>query len=366
MITQDFYGLNGFVWWVGLVEDINDPLQLGSIRVRIIGLHSEDKMLVPTEALPWAQVALPTTGAMTTSGPRAGDWVFGFFQDGSYAQIPVVMGIFPGVQSVQSQIVYNNFARTTTVPKPPAAIVVRAVNEPTTSRSSRGEQEGTHATRSNRQLAKTCDVSVETQAKMGQLSVAFGTVLKYLRTAIRAIIAKFGGQPSPIIANIRNIIQKITAFVREITDFYEEEIKPLIEDALRIARYLRALFDYIASLPDRLANLVRACLQQFVSSVANEIAKAVAETPFSGPGITSEFTGIIEDANDFVDAAGDAVDAAAAVIAFPAEVIETLVNPAAAEDVTKAGTDIDAITARFVPSAEATKESVTFTPTDGP
>ena len=30
----DFMGTNGMVWFIGIVEDINDPLQLGRVKVR--------------------------------------------------------------------------------------------------------------------------------------------------------------------------------------------------------------------------------------------------------------------------------------------------------------------------------------------
>jgi hypothetical protein len=43
MITEDFYGKKQFIWWTGIVEDVLDPLEIGSVRVRIIGLHSENK-----------------------------------------------------------------------------------------------------------------------------------------------------------------------------------------------------------------------------------------------------------------------------------------------------------------------------------
>ena len=35
----EFMGTNGFVWWQGVVEDRQDPLQLGRCRVRILGWH---------------------------------------------------------------------------------------------------------------------------------------------------------------------------------------------------------------------------------------------------------------------------------------------------------------------------------------
>ena len=97
MLSDDFYGKRPFIWWVGEVEDRIDPLKMGCIRVRIIGLHPKEKELVPTSALPWAQQLHPTTGSNSSAGPREGDWVWGFFQDGEAAQIPVVVGVFSGI-----------------------------------------------------------------------------------------------------------------------------------------------------------------------------------------------------------------------------------------------------------------------------
>jgi len=359
MVTQDFYGLNGFVWWVGIVEDIRDPLQLGSVRVRIIGIHSEQKNLVPTEALPWAQVALPTSGAMTTSGPRVGDWVFGFFQDGSYAQIPVVMGIFPGIQSVQSQIVYNEFARKTTVPRPPAAIVVRSTNEPTTARSSRGVTEGTHSSRSNRQLESACDVSYETRARMGRAAAAVGGILRKIRAWFRALIAKFGGQPSPIWRKIADTIKKINSAVREVIDFYEEEIKPVLDSIILVAKYIRTLIDYIASLPDRLAKFVQACLKEFIEGIAAELQEAAQ------PDSPSPFADIIREANAFAETAEDALDVAAEITAFPAEVVDAFVNPSSDEDIELVSEQVDSFFAQNIPSPEQSLQDNSYTAAKG-
>ena len=57
--SKDFAGKNGFIWWVGVVEDRQDPLKLGRCRVRCIGWHAEDKMRLPTEHLPWAMPSFP-------------------------------------------------------------------------------------------------------------------------------------------------------------------------------------------------------------------------------------------------------------------------------------------------------------------
>jgi hypothetical protein len=147
MIPNDFYGKKAFVWWTGVVEDVRDPLNLGSIRVRIIGLHSQDKSQVPTLSLPWAQVAKPTTGANTSSGPREGDWVFGFFQDGEQAQIPVVLGVFPGIPLTAADPNIGFFdprksselANAPIKPEDRETPYPRKLDEPTTSRLARND-----------------------------------------------------------------------------------------------------------------------------------------------------------------------------------------------------------------------------------
>lgn len=45
--------------YFGIVEDVNDPLFFGRLRVRIFGVHNEDKSAVPTDKLPWCDVGMP-------------------------------------------------------------------------------------------------------------------------------------------------------------------------------------------------------------------------------------------------------------------------------------------------------------------
>ena len=43
MDNNYFMGLDGFVWFTGVVEDRNDPAKLGRVRVRCVGFHTENK-----------------------------------------------------------------------------------------------------------------------------------------------------------------------------------------------------------------------------------------------------------------------------------------------------------------------------------
>ena len=50
--------------YYGIVEDRQDPLKIGRVRVRVHGVHSDlIRILISTPDLPWAQVMLPTTSA---------------------------------------------------------------------------------------------------------------------------------------------------------------------------------------------------------------------------------------------------------------------------------------------------------------
>ena len=100
---QNFMGMDGFVWFTGVVEDRDDPSKLGRVRVRCVGYHTEDKNRIPTEDLPWAHVMHPVTDpsmggmGMTPSFMVEGTWVVGFFMDAEDKQQPVIIGTLPGV-----------------------------------------------------------------------------------------------------------------------------------------------------------------------------------------------------------------------------------------------------------------------------
>ena len=88
--------------YTGVVEDILDPLEAGRVRVRVFGLHTDDKSLIPTESLPWADVAIPVTSASVSgighspTGLLRGSWVIVFFTDKD-EQYPVVLASLPGI-----------------------------------------------------------------------------------------------------------------------------------------------------------------------------------------------------------------------------------------------------------------------------
>lgn len=102
-MTTRHLGEEGFRWFIGTVEDRNDPLKLGRVRIRILNLHSEKHSRVRTEELPWANILNSPTSAshdkvgISPTGITVGSTVVGFFMDGKDGNHPVVMGTLAGI-----------------------------------------------------------------------------------------------------------------------------------------------------------------------------------------------------------------------------------------------------------------------------
>jgi hypothetical protein len=90
------------IWFIGVVEDRNDPERIGRLRVRIFGDHTDDRTKIPTSDLPWSQVVMPVTSGSiggigdSPTGIVQGSWVVGFYLDGSSKQQPLIIGTIPG------------------------------------------------------------------------------------------------------------------------------------------------------------------------------------------------------------------------------------------------------------------------------
>ena len=90
-------GLDGFVWFIGVVETVDDPLKAGRCKVRIFGWHDKDTGTAATDDLPWAYALVPVTHAGMHPNYKEGDWVVGFFLDAHSGQQPIIFGVLPAI-----------------------------------------------------------------------------------------------------------------------------------------------------------------------------------------------------------------------------------------------------------------------------
>jgi len=128
MLRQDDQFVGGqFDWFIGVVEDTNDPKKLNRVKVRCFGYHTDDKVEVKTEDLPFATVMMPNTspsveGIGQNHQLLSGSWVVGFFRDGPSSQDPIILGSIMSFTekaidtSLGFQGTYGNKANTSDVP----------------------------------------------------------------------------------------------------------------------------------------------------------------------------------------------------------------------------------------------------------
>ena len=129
---SEYYG-DSVRWFIGTVVDVNDPLKLDRVRVRVYGIHTSNTIDIPNEDLPWASVLIPvteggTSGIGANSQIKNRAQVFGVFLDGKDSQCPLVMGSIPKVETKRNDVSEpaskkNEYDGTANVPSaPPPAV----------------------------------------------------------------------------------------------------------------------------------------------------------------------------------------------------------------------------------------------------
>jgi hypothetical protein len=108
ILESEYYG-DSIRWFIGTIVDVNDPLKLDRVRVRVYGIHTSDTVDIPTEDLPWASVLIPvteggTSGIGANSQVKNRAQVFGIFLDGKDSQCPLVMGSIPKIETKRNDV----------------------------------------------------------------------------------------------------------------------------------------------------------------------------------------------------------------------------------------------------------------------
>ena len=170
-----FMGLDGFVWFTGVVENRNDPAKLGRVQVRCLGYHTQDLNDIPSKDLPWAHVMMPVTDPSmqglgnSPSFLTEGTWVVGFFRDAMEKQQPVIMGSLPGVPaSVADKTKGFNDPNG----KYPGTITHsnHTIEESDVSRLAQGQTSETHLSLQNRRANKWEKIPTATKPNLSTVS----------------------------------------------------------------------------------------------------------------------------------------------------------------------------------------------------
>ena len=319
LFNPGFLG-SSFNWWVGQITDDdhwrdnivptkNDSPE-GSegwgyrYKVRIIGLHDQDDETLKSEELPWAQVMYPITGgggqqaSFQTPNLRQGNFVFGFFLDGSDMQVPVIMGVLGNnakttlrKTSVVNYEGASGYGRGSNPPPPDSG---KRINEP------QGDQnaEKEHSDAPHGQ--NVSDV-------VGQEQICEKIPLKTPENQVQSSIKNMQTEIEKMTGKISKYMNSITSYTDAVT-YRSQNPQILIKDASKVmAKYTKPIMDQMMShaqkkLNDELTNVVSALpsSERYLFAEMKEEMNEMALCLYNGitNNLSNKLEGLLADALD--------------------------------------------------------------------
>lgn len=356
---QNRLGQDGFNWWIGVVEDNQDPLNLSRNKVRIFGVHTADLNLIPTADLPWATSLYPVSGGGTKSSSylNEGDYVCGFFMDNLGLQVPVIIGSLPGVpqrppkvgEGFSTEAKYFNSDKTkentprvisnaiepavikatvdgtnTIIEKVTApAMLVNRVAFPTIPTTTYSVL-GTTVQIANEQTVHSCDFkflinfgdlnldvienpitlikNAIAQAKNKAAAIIQAAIQKIIdafRFVTKGIIVAMNldptGEISKIFSTLKDIVRKINYYAKIIAK-YVGAAALIVE----LVKQLRQIIDYIKSLSKKILAILKDCLSTFLNGVNDAINKVKVIPDTISAGLAEVFQDLGDSTSEII------------------------------------------------------------------
>jgi hypothetical protein len=155
------------------------------------------------------------------------------------------------------------------------------VGYPTIPNLARGSVVSTTLNEMNNNISHMCDFVLEMQ-KNNALRRFINATLQSIRTAIRAVLASLGADPTGIVSWAVQTLKSITRFLQYVQT---EIIQPILDFEYLIIGYvrqLRLIIQFIQNLPARLLALLQNCLTQLFILIANIFSDIVGSVTDAG------------------------------------------------------------------------------------
>lgn len=283
--------------WYGTVEDTNDPLKLGRVRVRIRGIHTDNTVLLPTADLPWASIQQPPNVYGSFSVPLEGTDVVGYFSDGKKSQMPIITGTIPrifGVPLLASLLTSNTAIAKDRLNGIP---VFGTLGTTSVSYAALGDVANTVIANTNMNIEHACDfryfinlpkldiglselinpiTEIQNSIRAGKnraqqiMSLLLTQINTQLRLVFNALIPALGLDPSGELSKSWSVAKSVIHKINKIT----KDIARVAEVAslyYNLVKDITQIVDYLKSLPARILAMVKGCIDQFLNSIQNFI-----------------------------------------------------------------------------------------------
>lgn len=352
-------GFNGkFYWFTAVVENTDDPRKLGRLRCRIIGKDTELLNKQPSEDLAWATPLHPLTGTHMSLDVKPSDYVFGFFLDDKSCQMPVILGVYPGIKRAEYDTSKGFSPQLTSEqkqqePVPPPGVIVagKVVNTATgASLMCRGDYEGTLVEQTNKEVVHVCDIATQLKRSVIWERLKHSQFVSQIRQAIEALIKALGFSPDSLSQRLVELAKWLRRKLKDIQDIIKE-LNDYVQITVEVSRQLRAIVDWILSLPARLQAALSNCLSAFLSGVSSLLSDVLTLPSASGSGISD----VINEVKKTFQQAGETIDTATNLLAVPAQIVDAALTPASVSDVAK----VQSAVSSYITQQTETNQSAT-------
>lgn len=198
---------------------------------------------------------------------------------------------------------------------------------PTTSNLARGISDNTGVAVADNNREHACDIAVYIQTTMAKTKVLAGDLVRTIRAAIRKIIDALG--ISPASSGMTEYLKDLARRIKEITRWINEKI---VETAKYIEgiRKIRAIIEYILSLPAKLLAMFQKCLKE----AYGELAKGIFSIA-SSLSVDTGTSGLGDAAKEVLNESKALLQSTQAVLAIPAQAASALTSPSGMSDAEK-------------------------------
>lgn len=189
-----------------------------------------------------------------------------------------------------------------------------------TPQTATGDIRNTTIAISNKNRVHRCDFILEARKNI-KLKEFIRAAAKYIREGIRAVMRALG--ISDRSGKFTELINTLKGYARELRRIQKEIIQPIIDFEKYVLAYitkLRAIVQWILSLPARLLALLKDCLTRLLKLISGIFTDFLKE--LSGPGDTTKdgWKDLLDSAKDLAKAAGETIQQASTAVALGAAI----------------------------------------------
>ena len=185
---------------------------------------------------------------------------------------------------------------------------------------------GTIISTINQQLTHECGTTEQIKLFVNKAIGFAAEIAKGIRKGVELALTALGFTPA--VGGLAAKIRYIAAKVANIT-FYVKLINNFINDVVLVIAKIKALIEYILSLPKKLLALFAKCLKE----AQDAIKKGIFEVLSAGTNIAGDDLGdAIKSLNDLRNQTTELISESKKVIEAPSKIISAITNPAALSD----------------------------------